>query len=691
VRFILEETPLDNGSFNATHAREHDGAGSNFKDLDETLIDFFSKDSPLVDAFKNLFENASDAIYILDKRGNFVTVNRKAEELTGFKREDFIGKSFRTIIPTGSLPKAIKTFLDVIRGKEVRLELELKTADKKTVLVEVTSRPLVIKGKTVGTLGIARGITERVLMENRLREANRKLEMLFETAMEGITIVDPNENLTFVNKAFADMLGYKQEELLGLNLRKLVDKEVFKTIRKQTEARKKGSTSRYELVLHCKDKEPRIVQVSASPLWNDDGSFAGSIGITMDFTQRKKAEEALRESEEKFRKIFESANDGMIHLDRFGRILNVNEKTVQLFGGSKEELLGKHFTRVGIFSLRDIPTLMGAFADLLAGKKVSIEICIKNKKGQELYLECSSAIMKIGDKLVGMLVIARDATERKQMQKKLEEYSQQLEEMVDKRTRQLKEAQEQLVKSERLATIGQVAATVGHDLRNPLTGIASATYYLKTSLASKMDMKAKEMLELIEKDVQYSNKIITDLLEYSREIRLELTETSPKTLIKEALLLVEVPKNVRVLDSTESKPRTTMDLEKMKRVFVNLIKNAIDAMPNGGRLALTSKEPNGNVEFILVDTGAGMSKEVIEKLWTPFFTTKARGMGLGLAICKRIIDAHGGKISVKSTVGKGSTFTITIPIKPKSEGGEKVWVNAPESLLSTTMRVSEKF
>jgi two-component system sporulation sensor kinase A len=672
VKYILEETPLHHRDPNATHAREHNGAGPSSKNRDERLFEFFSEDSPLADAFKSLFENASDAIYILDKRGNFVTVNRKAEELTGFKREDFVGKSFRTIIPIGSLPKAIRGFLDVIRGKEVRLELELKTADKKTVLVEVTSRPLIIRGKTAGTLGIARSITERFLMENRLREANRRLEMLFETAMEGITIVDPNENLTFVNKAFADMLGYKQEELLGLNLRKLVDKEVFETIRKQTEARKKGSISRYELVLRRKDKEPRIVQVSASPLWNDDGSFAGSIGIAMDFTERKKAEEALRESEEKFRKIFESANDGMIYLDRLGRILNVNEKAAQIFGGSKEELLGKHFTRAGVFSLRDIPTLMGAFADILAGKKVSIEICIGNKKGRELYLECSSAITKIDDKFVGILVIARDATERKQMQKKLEEYSQQLEEMVDKRTRQLKETQEQLVKSERLAVIGQVAATVGHDLRNPLTGIASATYYLKTTLASKMDRKAKEMLELIEKDVQYSNKIITDLLEYSREIQLELTETAPKTVIKEALLLVEVPKNVRVLDSTESEPRITMDFEKMKRVFVNLIKNAIDAMPNGGRLTLTSEKSDGNIEFVLDDTGTGMPKAVMEKLWTPFFTTKARGMGLGLAICKQIIDAHGGKISVKSTVGKGSTFTVTIPIEPRSKGGEKV-------------------
>ena len=227
----------------------------------QKLNEIFSEDKPFAEAFKYLFENASDAIYILDKKGNFVTVNRKAEELTGFKREDFEGKSFRKVIALKSLPKAISVFLDVIRGKEVRLELELKTASKKTVLADITSKPLIIKGKIVGTLGIVRDITERVQMENELKEVNRKLEMLFETAMEGITVVDAEENLTFVNKAFADMLGYKENELLGMNLQKLVDKKSFRQIKEQTKERKAGKVSRYELVLFSRDGKPHTVQV----------------------------------------------------------------------------------------------------------------------------------------------------------------------------------------------------------------------------------------------------------------------------------------------------------------------------------------------------------------------------------------------------------------------------------------------
>ena len=526
----------------------------------EERIEFLSKDVPRAKAFEYLFENASDAIYVLDTRGNFLTVNRKAEELTGFKREDFVGKPFRKIIPLKSLPKAIGGFLSVVRGKSIRLELELKTAAKKTVPVEVTSAPLIINGKMVGTHGIVRDIAERKQMERKLEETSRKLEMLLETAIEGITVVNLEENFTFVNKAFADMLGYSEEELLDMNLRKLVDEEGFKKIRKQTEARVKGRLNRYELVLYRKDGEPRIFQVSASPLWDDDGRFAGTLGICMDIT------------------------------------------------------------------------------------------------------------------------------ERKQMEKKLEEYSQQLEELVEKRTRQWREAQEQLLKSERLAAIGEIAAMVGHDLRNPLTGIAGAIYYLKTKLGSNMDKKTTEILNLIEENIEHSNSIITDLLEYSREIRLGLVETTPKSILEEALSLVKIPQNIQVLDLTKGEPKIKVDIDKMKRAFVNIIKNAIDAMPEGGTLTIISKESNGNLEIVFTDTGVGMTKDIMEKIWTPLFTTKARGMGLGLSICKRFVEAHGGNISLESTVGKGTTFTVTVPIQPRLEGGEKIWANMQESLLSKTTK-----
>jgi signal transduction histidine kinase len=249
----------------------------------------------------------------------------------------------------------------------------------------------------------------------------------------------------------------------------------------------------------------------------------------------------------------------------------------------------------------------------------------------------------------------------------VKEYADQLELKVKQRTRELIEAQNRLLKSERLAAIGEVAAMVGHDLRNPLTSIAGATYYLKTKFGSKMDKKTKEMLELIEKGIEYSNKIINDLLAYSGEIQLELSETTPKSIIKAALALVKVPKNIRIVDLTENEPRIKVDMQKIKRVFVNVIKNAIEAMPKGGKLTIISKKSEDSVKIAFIDTGTGMPKDILERIWTPFFTTKAKGLGLGLPICKRIVEAHRGKISAKSTVRKGATLTVTLPIKRKKK------------------------
>jgi PAS domain S-box-containing protein len=274
------------------------------------------------------------------------------------------------------------------------------------------------------------------------------------------------------------------------------------------------------------------------------------------------------------------------------------------------------------------------------------------------------------------------AIENAKLIQQVREYAQHLEEKVEERTEQLKKAQQQLLKSERLAAIGELAAMIGHDLRNPLTGIAGAAYYLKAKCSPKMDSKSKEMFKVIEEDIGYSNKIINDLLEYSREIKLDLNESNPKAMVTEALSAVKIPKRVKVADLTSEGPEIKVDAGKMKRVFVNIIRNAVDAMPKGGTLTIESRESNGNLEIVFSDTGVGMSEKTLRDLYRPLFTTKAKGMGFGLPICKRFVEAHGGRINAASTIGKGSTFIVTLPIQPWSEEREKVWTNMPEHLLS---------
>jgi two-component system sensor kinase FixL len=411
----------------------------------------------------------------------------------------------------------------------------------------------------------------------------------------------------------------------------------------------------------------------------------GTLSSGIDITERKKAERELLIKEN----AMASSIDGMAIADLQGKVTYVNRVFVKMWGyGSDKEIVGKsiaEMTQKGQSQGKadEIVKALGTKGGW-AG-----EIAATRKDGSRFYAILSASLVKDeAGKPICMLSSFVDITERKNMEEKLEEYSKNLEELVEKRTRQLEEAQTLLVKSEKLAAIGQVAAMVGHDLRNPLTGISGAAYYLKMKLGANAEKKMKEMLEIIEKNIQYSNKIITDLMDYSREIRLELTETTPKSIITESISLVQVPEKVQLTDSTQNEPRIRIDVDRMKRVFANFIKNAVEAMPQGGELAISSRVSGSDVEFTFIDTGVGMANEVLEKIWTPFFTTKAKGMGLGLPICKRIVEAHQGKISVESIVGEGTTFTITIPLEPKPrvEGGEKVWVNVPESLLSTTTK-----
>ena len=192
------------------------------------------------------------------------------------------------------------------------------------------------------------------------------------------------------------------------------------------------------------------------------------------------------------------------------------------------------------------------------------------------------------------------------------------------------------------------------------------------------------MLETIDKCVDYSNKIVNDLLDYSRVINLERQDCSPRELLLEVLSIINVPEKIEVLNQLPDEPQIKVDSNKIKRVFMNLVKNAVEAMSDVGKLTIDGKEVNGKFEISFTDTGPGIRDEVLPKLFFPLFTTKAQGMGFGLAICKRIIEAHGGSITVKTAIGEGTTFKVTLPIGPKTEiGGEKIWINVPESSLST--------
>jgi signal transduction histidine kinase len=277
-----------------------------------------------------------------------------------------------------------------------------------------------------------------------------------------------------------------------------------------------------------------------------------------------------------------------------------------------------------------------------------------------LVKPCSDAELKL--RIERGLERVRLAEERQRAQEELEEYSERLEEIVEQRTRELRQAQEQLIYVERLAAIGQLSAGVGHELRNPLGNISNCVYYLNMRLGDA-DERLRKHLDIIEEEIARSTKIINDLLSFARAKASDLREVQINALVKKALSRTPVPENMAVITELgEDLPPLMADPGQIEQVFINMISNAAQAMPDGGRLEIATKAENGFIVTEFKDNGCGISEENLGRLFEPLFTTKTKGIGLGLAVSRRLVEGHGGTIGVESEVGRGTTFRVRLPI-----------------------------
>ena len=241
----------------------------------------------------------------------------------------------------------------------------------------------------------------------------------------------------------------------------------------------------------------------------------------------------------------------------------------------------------------------------------------------------------------------------------LEEARNNLEQKVAQKTTELEKAQEALVRQERLAVLGQMAGSVGHELRNPFGVIKNACYFLNMKMDTIQDEAVKENIKLINQEIDIANRIISDLLDFARVKSPELKETDLNQLVKETMSGLSVPENITL--STDLAPGLAplfIDPVQVTQIFRNLMENAVQAMPEGGSLSIATRETVAGVEVSFVDLGCGIPEEDLEKIFEPLITTKAKGIGLGLAVSKRLAAANGAKIMVESTPGQGSTFTI---------------------------------
>ncbi len=361
--------------------------------------------------------------------------------------------------------------------------------------------------------------------------------------------------------------------------------------------------------------------------------------------------------------IISTMPDSLVLADPKGKIIKVNKALVNFLKYTEMELIDKSIPELFLDKKHAITILK----DLAEKREITnIETKLRTKSNEEKTVTISGSIVRSNrGQDIGITCILHDITYRKEMENKL-------------------------VKAERFASIGELAGMIGHDLRNPLTSIRGATYYLKTKFADKMGNTEKEMFKTIEKSIEYSDKIITDLLDYSRVIKLDFETITPKQLMSNVLSIIQTPNNIEVQNLTKDHPVIKVDISKMSRVFANIIKNAFDSMPNGGTLTVTCKKSNRNLEVYFMDTGEGMSKETLSKLWTPLFTTKAKGMGFGLPICKRIVEAHGGRISAESLTGTGTTIMVTIPLDTHpSKEKETLCINEPALSLTNLEQTAE--
>ncbi len=341
--------------------------------------------------------------------------------------------------------------------------------------------------------------------------------------------------------------------------------------------------------------------------------------------------------------ILTTMPDSLILTDAKAKILRVNEPLVNFSGYEKEELIGKSITK--LFAENEEKICANLLKELATQKIIrNRELIFKNKNGTELDVFFSGSIVK--SKLghdIGIVCIIHDITDMKKMEEKL-------------------------VKAEKLASIGELAGQIGHDLRNPLAAIKNGIYIIRKKDNQLEWAKKEEIFGWIENSIEDSNRIIASLVDYSSELNLRLEQCTPKSLVLHALSNIQVPDRLNIINNATDDVKMFLDAQRMEKVFASIIKNAIDATPEKGIIQIQSMLKEVNIEISFTDSGTGIPENILPKLFAPLVTTKAKGMGMSLAICKRIVEAHGGKIAVESAVGKGTTFTIKLPIElSKSE------------------------
>ena len=627
-----------------------------------------------VENYRTIIEGAPVSIAITRLRDSiYQEVNDSFCRRVHYRREEILGHTPPELKFYTNLEDR-RRFLELFAEQGYVDDLEIRFQDKygKTLESLVSARPLRYKGEDC-LLYISTRIDNLKATQRALAEREENYRTILDLAPYNIAITRRSDGVYLqVNKAFTLRTGYTADEALGrtpFDLQLYVDPSDRDRLLSMLE--RDGHVDSMEVPFRLKNG--RIIEALISMRFIHFQDQDCIISMTVEISELKAAQRALEESEARFRTIFETAADPIFLNDmQTGRFLDVNHAACRHLGYDKSEFLGMTLNAIHPPEARNAMPLFSE--DPAQSKGLFFESQHIRKDRSKAIVEVSSQQLMHGKRRV-LLSIVRDVTERKQIENELARYRKSLEQMVAERTDELKATQKELVKKEKMAVLGQITATVSHELRNPMSVIRSSNFFLHRKIKCSDDKIIKHF-NRIDEQVSLCDAIVADLLEY--------TEGRPVVPIYQdvALWLAEVVEAQRKhkefdlnLRIAADLPKVSYDREKMQRVIINLINNAAQAVRAraeesekrgisfGPGVDIEARLEDDGLVIGVRDNGIGMDQNTMAHAFEPLFTTRARGTGLGLAIVKKIVEEHGGDITLDSRVGQGTHVRLTLPLK----------------------------
>ncbi len=498
-------------------------------------------------------------------------------------------------------------------------------------------------------------------LENTSREF---LENLLNSLEGGVLAVDRDMRITAFNRAAEEITGLKREEVLNKECRQILKGELCEDECPMKKAMKTGEpVYSYEITITNKAGEKIPVNVSTSALRSGSGEIIGAVESFRDLTKHKGLWARLREERNRAQQYLNIAGVIIMAIDEQGLITLINRKGCEVLGYKEEEIIGRNWFDLGVpEKVRE--KRKDAFRKVMAGEEKEeedYENTIMTKSGEEKTVAWHNTTLADEKGLIiGTLSSGEDITKRK-------------------------ETEVELIRAEKLTSLGQLAASVAHEVNNPLAGIlVYTTLLLKKYQDKKLQTEetANQLLKM-KKELERTSRIIRNLLDFSRQSDADMRPTEINKVVEAALLLVRHQislENIKLeMKLGQDLPLVLAAFDQIQQVLINIILNATQAMPEGGKLSIATSAAKGvkineslknTVRIDITDTGVGIPKENLGKLFTPFFTTKekGKGVGLGLPVVHGIIERHKGKIEVASEVSRGTTFTIYLEAMDGKEG-----------------------